>query len=216
MYANVRTPNENDKDIQRLLKLIDSDIELVLLPIEPEPFAREHDCIGAVREKVIRDGGRIVFGWQIWKCDYLVEAEFHAVWETPDGEGLKDITPKNYPDITHILFLEDENTIYEEKIIDNKRINISGNELVDHLFAVNRADYRLKNRGEKALLRFEEFLNSLTNDERRQLEELAVYKNNLSYMLDNGNTVNSPCHCRNNKKYKNCHGKDFVKKMNRL
>jgi hypothetical protein len=215
MYANVRTPKESDPDVQRLLKYIDSEIELAILSIEPESFARESDCIGAVREKVKRAGGRIVYGWQIWKCDHLVEAEFHAVWETPDGE-LKDITPKNYPGITHILFLEDEKTIYEDKAIDNKRINISGNELVDHLFAVNKADFRLKNRGAKALLHDEEFLKSLTPEELRQLEELAAFKNNLSYMLDHGATVNSPCHCGSQKKYKNCHGKNFLKRMSQL
>ncbi|MES2588108.1 MAG: hypothetical protein V4622_03950 [Bacteroidota bacterium] len=81
MYANIETPEVTDPHVQKLICFIDSDFELIKLKIEPEYFARELDCIGAVREKVKRDGGNIVFGWQIWKNDYLVEAEFHAVWK---------------------------------------------------------------------------------------------------------------------------------------
>lgn len=38
-------------------------------------------------------GGRLITGWGIWQWDnILVEAEAHAIWESPDNQ-LIDITP---------------------------------------------------------------------------------------------------------------------------
>ncbi len=74
----------------------------------------------------------------------------------------------------------------------------------------------MKNRGDKAFLHDEEFLNSLTFEERKILEDLMVFKNNLSYMLENGDNLSSTCYCGSQRKYKNCHGKDFLKRINRL
>lgn len=215
-FGNVFTPSEEDEDVQLLLKHLDSDIELLTIPITPEANSKTLDCIGNVNKKVSNDGGRIIYGWQIWKTKFLVEAIFHAIWEAPDGETLLDITPPENPSMSHILFLEDEKIKYTGRQIETVRMNISNNKLVDHLIAVNKAEYRLKNRGEKAHLIFDEFLASLSSEEIKILERIAIYKNNISYMLDMGGNIEALCHCGTTKKYKNCHGKDFIKKMNKL
>lgn len=57
-------------------------------------------------EKVRHDGGAIVFGWTIWEWPkVMLTAEFHAVWESPDGD-LIDITPKPQRE-TSIIFVPD-------------------------------------------------------------------------------------------------------------
>ena len=73
-----------------------------------DPNGRYGWCNDGVRLKVAADGGAPVYGWTIWEWPPgLVTAEFHCVWQSPDGE-LLDITPKPQRE-THILFVPDLN-----------------------------------------------------------------------------------------------------------
>ena len=70
--------------------------------------------------KVEKNGGGFQYGWQIWEWpDVMIEAEFHAVWNSPQGI-LIDITPKQI-DTHKILFLPDANRTYEGKQVNNFR-----------------------------------------------------------------------------------------------
>lgn len=200
---NNHTPDKNDKHVQRLLDKLDSDIELIVLDIEPESGAMESDCTEIVRRKVEREGGRIIYGWQIWKSDILVEAEFHAVWETPEGE-LKDVTPKP-PQFNQILFLEDETLTYEGKQIDNVRINITNNKLVDYFIEAWKKYYRLMNRGDRALLHGQEFIDSLNEKDIVEIENIKKIRDAIEFMLYQKATINDKCFCQSGKIYKNCH-----------
>lgn len=67
-----------------------------------------------------------MIGWAIWEWKkVLIEAEFHAVWQRPDGT-LIDITPKataigEILDIKKILFLPDLSREYRSVSVDNIR-----------------------------------------------------------------------------------------------
>lgn len=133
------TSQIEDKDVQRLLNRLNATHEPDYLDVTPEPGVNVRDCFVAVQEKVKQDGGRMIMGWQIWKGKHLIEAECHAVWEDED-QMLHDITPKDIP-VSRILFVEDENLIYEEKQIDNVRVNLTNNDLVDDLILVCACAY---------------------------------------------------------------------------
>lgn len=80
------TPLKNDKDVQKLLKLLNATHTEIYLDVEPEAGARPNDCFINVQNKVAVAGGQMIMGWQIWKNKYLVEAECHV-----SGKILKKI-----------------------------------------------------------------------------------------------------------------------------
>lgn len=81
------------------------------------------NCFNNVAQHQANHGGSIQYGWCIWETPgILLQAEFHAVWKTPDGK-LVDITPhnQNLRD-GHILFLVDSVRVYEGVRVNNIRI----------------------------------------------------------------------------------------------
>lgn len=206
---SIITPKENDVHVQRLLSLIDSDLELIVLEIKPEPGSEPSDCTNIVEQKVKKEGGRIIYGWQIWKTKFLVEAEFHAVWEMPDGETLVDLTPKNYKGITEILFLEDESIVYDGKQIDNIRLNITKNHLVTHFIEICKAYFAFMNKGERAN-QYQLILNSVEQNELYEIEKL---REGVGAMLELGCNIESLCFCRSGIKYKLCHGQGLINRL---
>jgi len=205
------TPEKIDEDIQNLLNKLKVTQIPIYLSIESDPNSTLQDCFPIVQKKVIDSGGKMVMGWQIWKADYLVEAECHAVWE--DSEGiLHDVTPKP-PSFSKILFVKDESLIYQEKQIDNVRLNITNNKLVDELVLVSEAIFSFDNKGERAMLYGTDFLKSLTKAQMEYREELMLIHDLINILLINKGNRNSTCPCDSGNKYKHCHGKDLSKKV---
>jgi hypothetical protein len=58
----------------------------IFAPIHPEIGSLENDCFFNVRPKIEREGGSIANGWRIaiWPSVFI-EAEHHAVWQSPTG-----------------------------------------------------------------------------------------------------------------------------------
>src|ERR1700730_14900814 len=78
------------------------------------------ECVGNVRRRIAASGGEEVLGWKIWEWyGVMIEAEFHMVWRSPDGQ-LHDVTPNLLP-FKRILFLPDRSLNYQEKQVDNIR-----------------------------------------------------------------------------------------------
>jgi hypothetical protein len=204
------TPSEIDDNVKRLVNMICPGSKPIYLPVEPESYAEVCECFPAIKEKISRDGGSQEFGWQIWKTDFLMEAEFHAVWKSPGGE-LKDITPKQMP-VHKILFLLDPKVKYEGAQVDNIRINISGNQLVDDYIEISKAKFRLGNKGQRAFQHKIE----LTEDETKIHEELRQLDVAISFMILQRKGRNSLCFCGSGNKYKHCHGKYLPKFLNRI
>ena len=66
----------------------------VYVPVVPAPGSRAGRCWESVATAMRKHGGHRRYGWAIWERPGLfLTAEFHAVWETNDGE-LVDPTPK--------------------------------------------------------------------------------------------------------------------------
>lgn len=66
-----------------------------------------------------------VNGWAIWQwANILVEAEAHAVWESPEG-ALIDITPHENGE-SRIPFLRDDGMVYNGNPKASKRSALAG------------------------------------------------------------------------------------------
>lgn len=201
-------PTATDENISDLLSQIGSSEEPRYVPCELHQGAPMNKCFPLVQEKIRTEGGKRVLGWQIWKGELLIEAEFHAVWENPDGKYI-DITPKSLP-FTEILFVPDHTAVYEGRQVSNIRINITSNSLVDEFISIHEATFRIENKGERAL----QYELCLTGKEAQAHTILTNAKLMLEMMALQGLTKNSPCPCGSNKKYKACHGKIFKKVTN--
>lgn len=204
------TPKIEDKAVERLLRRLNASHNPIYLSVTPDPTASVKDCFNIVQEKVKINGGRMIMGWQIWKGKHLIEAECHAVWED-QHEELHDITPKEYKNIQEILFVEDEKLIYEDKQIDNVRLNMTNNGLVDDLIAVCEAIFRFDNKGERAVLY--DLSTVLTQEQKEHKEYLLILKEIINTILVKNGNRRILCPCNSGIKFGDCHGKDLRKRI---
>jgi hypothetical protein len=100
---------------------------------------------------VTQGGGSVVYGWQIWETlpGVMMEAEFHAVWKDPNGI-MYDVTPHMFDSIKHILFLPDPNRTYVGKQVDNLRIALLKDKLVEQFIKNAKRRYKALNVGDLA------------------------------------------------------------------
>jgi hypothetical protein len=155
-----------------------------------------------VEAEVARDGGRMLCGWQLWEWPHvLVEAEFHVVWLSPEGE-MVDITPKPHQE-TRILFVHDERRCYTSVSIDNIRMPLRDDQVIRHFVRVSEARTRVLNRGERVAQY------GYVSVPAREIEPLLMAKGFLCESLARGLRDHDPCLCGNGSKYKRCHGRQF-------
>lgn len=204
IMRNSLTPEDNDPYIEYILQAINAKIEPVYLTIEAEANSSYNDCVGIVERKVKTSGGRAILGWQIWRLPFLIEAEFHCVWQTPRGE-LKDITPKQSNDI-RILFVEDEDLKYEGRQINTVRVNLTYNKLVDDFIAISNAIFFVTNKGSLA---YQHGLITLQGEEADMYSYLKRLERITLDMLWKNLTRDSLCGCHSEKGFQDCHGKNL-------
>ena len=204
------TPEKIDHDISRLISQLESTEQPIFIPCRPAQHAQVNECFPAVEKMVSINQGSMCLGWQIWKTRLLVEAEFHAVWRSPEGE-LIDITPKPIA-LQKILFLPMPHAIYDGAQVDNIRSNTTGNNIVDDFILVHEAIFKIENKGERAY----QYELHLTGMEAKIHAFLQDLKLRLEIMAFQGLTKRSPCFCGSQSKYKNCHGKALESALNAL
>lgn len=192
-------PELKDTHLEMLLQKMAIESTPFFIEVSPDPNALINECFPNVSKKIQREGGSQVFGWQIWKTAYLIEAEFHAVWKS-QSKGIIDITPKLFP-CSQILFLEDPKQSYDGSQVANIRLNISGNSLADDLIKVCECIFYISNKGDRA---YKHEL-KLSGEEAKMYEVLNQTKFGIFQMLNNGDTRNQKCFCGRNEKYKKCH-----------
>ncbi len=137
------------------------------------------DCFNNVRKYITKSGGDMMLGWQIWEWyGFMIEAEFHAVWKTTDGE-LKDVTPKPIP-FDRVLFLPDASLEYDETQINNKRFALSKDIRVTEYINLCEEEFKIKNLGERA--KKYDGLN-FSADEIKRLEEIFQRRIEIEHEL---------------------------------
>ena len=201
------TPEVICSDVEKLVEKLNCNTEPVYVDCYPEEGEEIVNCFSIVEKRVQKSGGSLVLGWAIWKGMLLVEAEFHAVWKTSEG-NLRDISPRIiFP--KQILFVPDPKAKYEGKQVDNVRINIVGNKVVDDFIKVWEARFKLQNKGDRAY----QYGDDVKYDkvEKRALEMLQEFGEWLEIMARQGLSYKDPCFCRSSKKYKNCHRLKILK-----
>jgi hypothetical protein len=128
-------PSPSASSVRKICSVIASPEEPLLVKLAPMPWAVEKECFPNVMRQVAEGGGGIVYGWALWQCGWLfIEAEHHAVWESPNGEWL-DITPQ-VPPVAHTLFLPDKRAIYDFEttdVRDNHRLALIKDARLDRL-----------------------------------------------------------------------------------
>ena len=198
----------SNRHIDKLLKKMNIDIEPEIVPVIPEHYAKYSQCYNNVEEKVRRDGGSIHYGWIIHQSKILCEAERHAVWEL-ENEDLIDITP-NPTGETEILFVSDNEYTYDGNDVDNFRMNITNNVVVDDFIQVCEARTKLYNLAERKNKDAIEMPIALAN--------FTIAYTNLkdAYLIfiNDGGSKHSQCLCGSKKQYKNCHGMILKKMIN--
>jgi hypothetical protein len=200
---------ENNK-LADLFNLIGSPGAPVIIQMDLSANYPKNECFDNVSNKVAELGGERIVGWSIWQHDYMLEAEYHAVWRSTE-KHLVDITPKNLP-FEHILFVEDPARPYEGIQLDNFRLNTTPNQLVDDFIALAEAKFHIYSGGEKAK---QKFLN-LNPDEEDHLKYINGMMIGVDRILSKGGVRNTHCFCSTNLKYKHCHGKGLTGYLNSI
>jgi hypothetical protein len=108
-----------------------------------------HECFLVVDEQIRSHGGNSVTGWAIWELPgVFVEAEYHAVWKSPQGD-LIDVAPRSswFPEIT---FLPQPSLVYRGQQLDNiRRPLVKDNDVKRFLFLMQQR-FNVLNAGERA------------------------------------------------------------------
>lgn len=170
----------------------------VVLNVTPEPFSQISECFDNVATKVGKDGGEALYGWLIWDWPAVfTEAEFHAVWKSPEGI-IQDITP-TYDDEQRVVFLPDLSRTYQGRRVDSIRVAASENKIIVDFIKLCEANH----------LRFGQVRNGaqLEGLEANLYKSFAQAKEFLLGAIRNGANRNALCACGSGERYKRCHEK---------
>ena len=203
MTVKTTTPPEITRAVRRLIETVAAPAgEAVYLMVQAEPDAVVNECFPNVEAKIARAGGHMLCGWQLWEWPHiLVEAEFHAVWVSPEGE-MVDITPKPHGE-TRILFVPDKRRRYEGVAIDNVRMPLRDDQLIRHFIRASEAIVRVMNRGE----RVSQF--GHVSVPAAEINPLLQIQGLLGQSLAVGLRDHDSCLCGSGGKYKRCHGRQL-------
>ena len=99
-------PDKVTAEVLELCERLSPSYKPFYVEAKAEEWAVPFDRFGNVRNKVLRSGGSLVYGWEISELPQLyLEARFHAVWQSTDGI-VTHISTENSPH-ERILFLRD-------------------------------------------------------------------------------------------------------------
>jgi hypothetical protein len=113
--------NQLNAFIEEFCASINPKCSPIEIPVRVEPYSVAGSCFKNVEQKVLREGGEILTGWDItWESDGPLEAECHAVWVAQNGD-LLDITPRKLRN-RHALFLPQPGCWDGNTFVPNKRI----------------------------------------------------------------------------------------------
>jgi hypothetical protein len=178
------------------------------VPVKPGLGSKQVECFVNVRQKVEVEGGRMQFGWAVWQCSqYYLEAEHHAVYEPPSGPPWVDITPPLLATIDRILFLPDDNAVFDfnaGQLRDNIRMPLLDDARVQEFCDLSSERTLIFN----SVPGFGEV--RLSGHRARRIEYIETRRAALLAELQRAHERkvgrNDPCPCGTGKKYKKCHG----------
>ena len=195
------TPPQITRHIRQLVQRVVPGGVATYMVVEPEPDALEKECFPNVEAKIARDGGRMLCGWQLWEWPHvMVEAEFHAIWLSPDGQ-MVDVTPKLHHE-TKVLFVSDPRRRYTGATVDNVRLPVRDDQLIRHFIGVSEAITHVLSRGVPTA-------DGHVSVPENEIEPLQQAQQFLGHALLTGLRDHQPCLCGGGRKYKRCHGPEL-------
>jgi hypothetical protein len=148
-YIHPVTPAATDGSVLSLVREVVPDSSAMYVDVDPIAGAAANDCFSIVSSQVQAHGGLAITGWSIWELPLVfVEAEFHAIWQSPDGR-LLDVSPKTWT-TTRILFVADPNREYLGRQVSNVRRPVSQAPCVAAFFATFDEEFKILNAGARA------------------------------------------------------------------
>lgn len=172
--------NVADTHVQRFCSTVAPNGVAVSLACRPLAGVPDNECVVVVPAHVARSGGSQVLGWAIWeRPGVFIEAEFHSVWKSPEGE-LVDVVPHMRP-FAEITFLTDPVLKYHGRQIDNIRHPlVKDNDVTRYLYLFRRR-FELTNAGSLAT---QHGVISLSKRAEREYRDLMKELARLQVRLD--------------------------------
>lgn len=199
------TPCIESESVTALLRKINPGTNPFYVKCKPNPLMIQNECFHLVDQYVKEHGGERINGWSLWEQPSLyIEAEFHAIWKSPEGNYL-DLNYRTQK-TENILFLPQPDLLYEGYQRNNIRIPLTNNKNVHDFLKFKDYEYEFLNRGERKGMHGEIHLTDPV--------ELIEYKNLTHSLFMLGIEINrlikpltnyDPCICGSGKKAKWCH-----------
>lgn len=194
-------PDQDNDNVRNIIAKLNINSKPFYVEIKPEQYCLNGFCFENVKEKIRRDRGSIVFGWQFCEYPYMIEAMFHCVWKSPEG-ALIDVTPSEFP-CSKTLFAVDNKGSNRTMPLDHCRLNITGNPVVDDMISLDEAFFRFKHSGERLKAEFFHELSDYDIEIWRAFEMLIADMEMFYY--GNGKKTEM-CFCNRGLLYEDCHG----------
>lgn len=194
---DMTTPKIVSHNILRLIKKLELSPEPMWIDVIAENGCSFNECFENVKKKTSKDGGRIVYGWQI--CEWenvMIEAVFHSIWRSPDNIFI-DITPKPNGE-NKILFFKDNKRIFHGARIDDERFPLRNDKLIKDYMSLSKMFFQYMESGnhhDNPLI---------TTIDGNQYNKLLSARIRLLEFIKSGANENTKCLCGKNRKYKNC------------
>jgi hypothetical protein len=123
-------PSKDDRRVISFCESICPGVRPFYVSVRAESASVMLQCFPNVETKVNASGGLIIYGWNITQVPKIhVEAQFHAIWQSPEGEFV-DITPDD-AGLSRILFLRDDTRKYSGSKVSHQRFALGDKKLVE-------------------------------------------------------------------------------------
>ncbi|EJB8410427.1 TPA: hypothetical protein RHI22_001694 [Acinetobacter baumannii] len=197
-------PCIESESVKSLLKKISSDSMPFYISCQPNQSDIENECFSLVDNYIQAHGGERINGWALWEQPNLyIEAEFHAIWKSPEGNYL-DLNPRQHKTV-NILFLPQLDLTYEGFQRNNIRLPLTNNKSVHNFLKFKDYEFEFNNRGNRKGMHGEVYITDPA--------EIREYDNLMRTLLRLGIEINQlikpltnydPCICGSGKKAKWC------------
>lgn len=193
----INAPKTIHSEVSKFAEEVGTGTSPSFVLLKPEKVYIVSDCFGNVKKHVAKFGGAIRHGWAIWEIPKIfLEAEFHAIWESPLGE-LIDVTPRDDGEV-RVLFLPDPTKVYEGRSINNIRKPLKDTALTRSLVHMGNLNAAFHEQYQQ---------NGLVTTSQEAMDDLQHALYEMSVRSFQEARPNELCPCLSGKKFKHCHGK---------
>jgi hypothetical protein len=142
-------PDIKNNYVTSFCQSITQDQKPLYIHHEPLPNKPLKECFPIVSEQIATLGGKQISGWFLLEIPGIwLEAEFHAIWERPDGVWV-DITPRTLP-FSKVLFLPDSKRQYQGVQVESIFYPLTDNHAVVQFIELAKEFFKETNKGDLA------------------------------------------------------------------